>query len=265
MSQNQQWELVQYEGKMPEAYNELFVPVLFEPWAKKLIHFANVESGERVLDLACGTGVVSRLVAQQVGDTGKIVGLDVNAAMLDVARHTSKELTASIEWREGSALEIPYPDASFDIVLCQAGLMFFAEQQATQEMYRVLAADGRLALSVWRPIQYSPGWMAMVEAAEMMRSPYSLGGDSDRVRDLIIGGGFSDAHFRLEVEMTRYPSAKELLGIQAAASPIGGFVNPLDESKLEALIEDISLSMQSYMDDGGLAFPVEAYLVSAYK
>ena len=57
MGQNQQWDLVQYEGKMPEAYNELLVPVLFEPWAKKLIDFADVESGERVLDLACGTGI----------------------------------------------------------------------------------------------------------------------------------------------------------------------------------------------------------------
>lgn len=274
MSQNQQWKLVQYEGNMPKAYDELLVPALFGPWARKLIDFATVESGERVLDLACGTGVVSRLIAQKVGETGKIVGLDVNRAMLDVARQSAKELTTAIEWREGSALAMPFPDASFDVVLCQAGLMFFAEPQAMREMYRVLASDGRLAFSFWRPIQYSPGWMAMVgaferhgsdEAAAMMRSPFSLGGDTKKVRDLIISGGFSGVHFRLEAEMIRFPSAKEFLGVQAAASPIGSFVNQLDDPKLNALIEDIRFSMQSYMDDDGLAFPVEAYLVSAYK
>ena len=272
MSQHIEGQIVQFESNMAEAYDTFFVPVLFAPWATKLIDFAAIEAGENVLDLACGTGIVARLASQRVGDSGSVVGLDVNPAMLDVARRSSMGIAPPIEWREGSATDMPLPDASFDVVLCQASLMYFPEPHATQEMHRVLAPGGRLALSVWRPIEYSPGWRAMANALEthvsdevgaMMRSPFSFG-DAEHVRDVIREGGFSHVHIRLDGDMVRYPSVEEFVRIQAVSSPIGDFVDQLEDAARQALVEEIRLELGSYMDDDGLAFPIEAYLAVAH-
>lgn len=225
------------------------------------------------MDLACGTGIAARLAARQVDGNGKIVGLDINPAMLAMARLASRGLTPPIDWQEGSATDIPLPDASFDVVLCAASLMYFANQQGTQEMYRVLAPGGRLALTVWRPIQYSPGYRALAEAlgrhvsdeAEgMMRSPFSLG-DAEKIRALIVDGGFSKVRIRLETDMARYASAEEILQIQATSTPIGAHIARVDDAARAALVDDLRLATRSYQDDDGLALPVEAYLVIAHK
>jgi ubiquinone/menaquinone biosynthesis C-methylase UbiE len=213
---SQQWQL---EGNIPESYERYLVPVLFAPWAVKLIKLAALKQNERVLDVACGTGIVARLASQHLGDAGKIVGLDLNPLMLKVARQSASDVTMPIEWREGSATDIQLPEAIFDVVFCQAGLMYFAELQAVQEMHRMLVPGGRLALSVWRPIQYSPGYVALAdaldrhvssEAATMMKMPFSLG-DTEKVRKLIVGSGFRNVRIRLDIDMVRFSSSEEFL------------------------------------------------------
>jgi SAM-dependent methyltransferase len=193
--------------------------------------------------------------------------------MLKVARSSSSDVARTIEWREGSATEIPLPDEDIDVVFCQLSLMYFAEQQATREMHRVLVPGGRLALSVWRPIQYSPGYNALAEALEryvsseaagMMRMPFSLG-DSEKVRQLIVGAGFRDVKIRLAIELVRFPSAEEFIRRQISSSPLAGPVGQVDDNARTALVEDFSTAVQSYIDDDGLAFPIEAYLSLAHK
>src|SRR5215203_942256 len=145
-----------------EVYERQLVPVMLAPWAPKLIDLAEVRPGAHVLDVARGTGVVTRLAAERVGSTGRVVGLDINTAMLSVARQLGPIGGATVEWLEASALEIPLPDSSFDVVLCQHGLQQFPNRPAAlQEMRRVLARDGRLALCVWSRIQGSPGMAAL--------------------------------------------------------------------------------------------------------
>jgi ubiquinone/menaquinone biosynthesis C-methylase UbiE len=110
------------------------------------------KSGERVLDVACGTGIVARLAAAAMG-TGHVVGLDINRGMLAFARSQSAGPRLQIEWHEASALDLPFPDTSFDLILCQLGLQFFPDQpRALREMIRVLVPNGRLALSVFTAI-----------------------------------------------------------------------------------------------------------------
>jgi len=104
-----------------EAYEAQFVPALFEEWAGRLVAAAGVSPGHRVLDIACGTGIVARTAAGVVGDGENVVGLDLNEAMLTVARRVRPDLG----WRQGDAARLPFPDRSFDVVLCQSGLMFF--------------------------------------------------------------------------------------------------------------------------------------------
>lgn len=270
MSQQKQWQL---EGNGPEANEKYLVPALFAPWAVKLVQLAGLKPGERVLDIACGTGIVARLAVQYVGDTGKIVGLDSNPQMLNVARQSSADLSMSIEWHEGSATDIEFPEAHFSVVFCQEGLMYFAEPQAVQEMFRMLIPGGRLIVSVWRDIQYSPGYVVLVEALErhvssdaaaIMKMPFSLG-DIERVRKLILGAGFRDLHIHFDVDMVRFPSSEEFIRRQAAGSPLAGPVSQVDANSWAALVEEVSTRMHTYIDDDGLAFPIQACLAIVYK
>jgi ubiquinone/menaquinone biosynthesis C-methylase UbiE len=145
MNADGQWQLA---GNAAELYEDILVPTVFRPWATYLLELADLRQGERVLDVACGTGIVARLAAGQVGMAGEVTGLDLNAGMLRVARSLPSPPGAPVTWVEGSALAMPLPDASFDVVLCQQGFQFFPDQAAgLQEPKRVLVPGGRVLLA----------------------------------------------------------------------------------------------------------------------
>src|SRR5262245_5940490 len=122
-----------------EAYEATFVPALFGELARHLVDFTGVAPGRSVLDVACGTGIVARTVADRLNGGGRVVGLDLNEAMLTVARRVRPE----IEWRQGDAGNLPFATGSFDAVLCQMALMFFPDRgQSLGEMRRVVASGG---------------------------------------------------------------------------------------------------------------------------
>jgi ubiquinone/menaquinone biosynthesis C-methylase UbiE len=155
----------QFVGNIPDNYERYLVPSIFAPWAHDLVSLARLRAGERALDVACGTGIVARIAAQTIGDGNNIVGLDLSGPMLSAARAAAADENKSIEWREGSAVELPLADATFDVVFCQQGLQFFPDRaKALSEMHRVLALGGRLVLSVWRGIEKSPGFAALADA-----------------------------------------------------------------------------------------------------
>src|SRR6476620_5853359 len=125
MSQQGQW---QGAGSAREVYERELVPVIFGVWAPILVELAQPRPGERVVDVACGTGIVARIAATRVGPTGVVVGVDLNPGMLSVARSvasTDPRSSAPIQWQEASADKMPLPDSSFDVVYCQLGLQFF--------------------------------------------------------------------------------------------------------------------------------------------
>ncbi|HLL50277.1 MAG TPA: methyltransferase domain-containing protein, partial [Thermomicrobiales bacterium] len=140
MNDHEPWQLT---GNAAELYERYLVPTITGVWAADLVRRAALQPGERVLDVACGTGIVARLAAEQVGAQGVVVGLDLNTAMLDVARALPSPAGAPITWTEASVLAMPFPDATFDVVVCQLGLQFFPDRpQALQEMRRVLVSRG---------------------------------------------------------------------------------------------------------------------------
>jgi SAM-dependent methyltransferase len=141
----------------PEAYERRLVPALFGGWAASLVELAALGPGQRVLDVACGTGIVARLGAAKVGVTGLVIGLDIDPAMISGAREMSTGMVPEIGWCEGDAQALPFLDESFEVVLCQQGLQFFSDGVAAlEEMHRILAPKGRLAVSVWRGVQHAP-------------------------------------------------------------------------------------------------------------
>ena len=145
-------------GTPAEIYEQHMVPAIFVHWAPDLVKAAGVQPGGRALDVACGTGVVTRILAARVGPAGTVVGLDINPGMLAVARVAAP--LPNIEWIEGSAISMTLPDATFDNVLCEQGLQFFPDKPAAlAEMRRVLKPGGRLALSCWCSVEYMPGYL----------------------------------------------------------------------------------------------------------
>ena len=264
-----QWH---FAGSVPENYERYLVPTIFSPWAVLLVDIAAPQLGERVLDVACGTGIVARLVAGRVGPGGKVVGLDSSPAMLAVARSVSPISGAAVEWSEASALAIPFPEATFNLVLCQQGLQFFPDRPAAlREVHRVLVPDGRLVLSVWRAIQYSPGFAILAEAlarhvsseaGKAMQTPFSLG-EVDELRTLVVAAGFRDVTIRSAVKSLRFPSPEDFVRRYVAGSALAGLVAQVSPDIPEALLGDVRQELHNHVDDEGVAFPIEAHVVAA--
>jgi ubiquinone/menaquinone biosynthesis C-methylase UbiE len=265
------WQL---GGAGTAAYERYLVPAFFARFAKRLIELAAPARGDRVVDVACGTGIVARQVARRVGDTGTIVGLDTNERMLEVARDATAGIDPPIRWLAADATEIPLADESADCVLCQQGLQFFADRPAAlREMRRILVPDGRLALSVWRPIEHNPGFELLVgeldrhagpEVGSIMRAPFS-GPRADELVDLVTTAGMRDVRLHIRVAEVRFPSPGDFLLQQAAASPLGGPVAALTDEVRGALARGLTKALRSYTDADGVVFPLETHMVTAVR
>jgi ubiquinone/menaquinone biosynthesis C-methylase UbiE len=267
----ERWQL---EEASAEAYERYAVASWSRPLAEELVALAAPHDGERVLDVACGTGIVARLAAQTVGERGSVVGVDLNDGMLDVARAQKDAGRAAIDWRQGDAEALPVADEAFDVVVCQQGLQFFPRRGAAlAEMRRVLAPGGRLALSVMRPIVHNAGWGALAdalgrhagpEAAAMMRAPFP-DWDAAELRELVISAGLHDVRVRIVVASARYPSPEELVRWEAAASPLAEPLSALSPETRAALIDDVAAAIADRVDDDGVVFPQETHVVLARR
>jgi ubiquinone/menaquinone biosynthesis C-methylase UbiE len=271
MTNQQQSAWNDYGGSGPEIYERYMVPSIFGPWAVDLVKLAAPSPGERILDVACGTGIVARLAAQRVGPVGKVVGLDLNAGMLKVARSASTSME-NIEWREGNATALPLLDKTFDLVLCQQGLQFFPDRLASsKEMYRVLVPNGRLALSVWSSVNNCPGFQSLAEAlgnhigseaAAFMQSPFSLARESE-LRSLVEEAGFHDVKIRPATKRLTFPSPEEFVKRYVAASPLASIVARAENKSQQALLDNVRNALQPYVKPDGFAFPIETHFVLA--
>lgn len=271
MSQQSEWHL---SGNAPEAYERYIIPAFMGEWAQDLVDVAAIRAGQRVLDVACGTGVVARQAASVTGATGQVVGLDVNTSMLDMARTIPPLPEAFITWEEGDVDALPFPEASFDAVLCQQGLPYFPDRKvALREMARVLTPGGRLGLSVWRPLERLPFFVVLVdglethlsaEVAAPLHAAFTLG-DADELRSLIVGAGFHDVHVRLTIRLIRYTPLEDFIPGYLAATPMAGAVAAMDDAARTAMFCEITTALQPYVDDDGLAAPMECHVVTARR
>jgi SAM-dependent methyltransferase len=270
MSQSERWQL---GGNAPEVYETRLVPAIFGPWAPLLVSHAGLRAGERVLDVACGTGVVARLAAPQVGRSGHVVGLDLNPGMLARARTAPPPEGATIDWREGDVAALPFDGSDFDVVFCQLGFQYFPDrQQAGREMHRVVKPTGRLVALVWRALVHSPGFATLAKALEryvspaaaaVMRAPFVFGDSTDELRGLLTQAGFGTVHVGADVRMVRFESPEAFVRNQVQGSPLATHVAAVDDSAREGLIREVTAAMHAYLTDDGLAFPIEGQIAVA--
>ncbi len=257
-------------------FERYFGPAIFIPWARVLLEYAAPQPGERVLDLACATGIVTRHVAPIVGVNGKVVALDINPDMLAVGRALPVPEGAAIEWREGNASALDLPDGAFDLVLCQQGLQFFPDRAgAVREMRRVLTDSGRVVLSLWRALQYHPVYEALFEAAARylgmpvsdLASPFSFP-DAEELRALLSDAGFQritivprtlDAHFP---SPERFVQLTVLAG--AAVDPDAADADPaIRDALVDAVARETEAVVQRYRDGNRLTFPMSWHIAVA--
>ena len=272
MVDHHHWQL---DGSAPELYQRYLVPAITTKWAEDLVRRAQPRAGEDVLDVACGTGVVARLASKRMAQ-GHVTGLDLNKGMLAVARTLPTE-GVPIEWIEGSALALPFPAGKFDLVLCQLGLQFFPDQgRALREMRRVLSPSGRVALSVFSPIERTPGANAFVlaldrvlgpNASKIKRAEHSFNAP-DELKGLFIDAGFAEVEVQTVVQKIVFPSVLDYVRFQLLATPQAALLSNRDEADRQAAIKRVASETASFSDPemlegGGFSFGQEAYVGTA--
>ena len=252
------------------TYETLFVPALFAQWAPTLAEAAHIRPGQRVLDVACGTGVLAREIVSRVGPSGHVVGIDAGPGMIAVAR----KLSAAIEWREGVAEELPFPDQSFDAVVSQFGLMFFtSREQALREMLRVLVPGGRLALAVWNSVDSMPAYQAELalldklagpQAATALSAPFAMG-DLGALTATFAAAGIASVDIATHVGTANFPSIRTMVEADLRGwLPVMGV--SLDEGLIRVILDQAEIVLSRFAAaDGRGQFQLSAHLATALK
>lgn len=253
-----------------EAYESLHVPSLFEEWAPRVLDAADVVAGHKVLDVACGTGVLARTARDRVGPSGSVVGIDPNPGMLVVAQR----LDHRIDWRAGTAEALPVEDQSFDRVVSQFGMMFFANSaRAVEEMVRALAPGGRFAVAVWDSLENTPAYsrevellerMAGEDAANALRAPFALG-SSPSVRDLIEVASGCPVVASTIVGRGRFPSIRSMVEADLRGwLPVMGV--ELDKDLIHEILAAAEEELAEFvLPDGGTDFDSPAHIFAGRK
>jgi SAM-dependent methyltransferase len=259
-------ETFQLSIEAAEAYEANFVPALFAEWAGYLVDLAAVRPGQRVLDVACGTGIVARTADDRLAGSGSVTGTDLNEAMLAVA----ERVRPGIDWRQADAASQPFPDDSFDVVLCQAALMFLPDRAAAiREMARVAADGGTVAVQVWDRLEGQPAYGPLVaiaarhagpEAVDLLSS-YWTAGDLDELRRSIEAADLVVTNTRTVLGTARFPSLEQAVRIEIESTPLR---DRITDAVYEAVLAEVVAALAPHETSTGAAeLPISGHLVVA--
>jgi SAM-dependent methyltransferase len=261
----------EFSGDVPGFYDRGMGPVMFEPYARDLA--ARLPAGEelRVLELACGTGIVTRHVRAALPESATLVATDLNEAMVDYARAAVPG--PGIEWRAADAQALPFADGSFDAVLCQFGLMFLPDKAlGLREARRVLASGGTLLANVWRPLEENGAALLVHQLLErtfpddpprFFETPYGYS-DRARLRDDLEAGGWERFRFedvRLAGEST---TARALAEGLLLGSPVSFQLRDRG-ADIEALVATFSAQLEALGGAQPCRVPLSATVIEAHR
>jgi len=234
---------LQFEaGAVAENYRRYLEPVLFAPWAERLVAHAGVMRGDVVVDLASGTGAAARAAAHAAGSGGRVIATDISARMLGFVQRAVRPGSAPIDVLVGSAVALDLPDQSADVVLCQQGLQFMEDYQAVvRECYRVLRPRGVIAVAVWAAGERLDPFDAFADALSTDDRAFSNSTVTMSVLavvDALCLGGFSDITTGTHRLVVRWPT----LDAEIAAlfgTPFGPLVERMDEPERAELLSTL--------------------------
>ncbi len=251
------------------AYEEHLVTTIFGPWAERAVDIAAPIPGEAVLDAACGTGAGARVAAPRVAPGGRVVGLDSDPGMVEVARELSAGWSVDVEWRCESVLALPFANAAFDLCLCLQGPQFVLEPDiGLAELHRVLRPTGRLIASFWCSMEYNKGHHALAQALEKRgiapaTRPFSLG-DAEKARALFTEAGFRDMKLRTEEREALFPSVAAFIeGVAAGAPATRHALAQLPDGGRQDFVTHVEEILEPFTGAAGLTLPTRCHIVVA--
>ena len=260
----------QLEGNAPQLYERETVHTLGRPLAELMFAHVSLHAGDRVLDAACGTGIVTRVAAQRFTNLAHIIGVDLNPSMLDVARAHTPTTGVPVAWRQGDLGALPLPEESFEVVLCQQGLQFVPDPGvALREIRRVLVSGGRLAFTVFSEI---PAYYAVLAdalarhvstaAATSCLSRYTLQ-DATTLRALVDAAGFGGIATRVLEVKRRMPATAASVMEAMARAPYARDVAAVAEDIRHAIGQEVSAALHAYREGDEVVIPHRSHLVQA--
>jgi ubiquinone/menaquinone biosynthesis C-methylase UbiE len=271
MSTSRTWQL---ERDAAERYQQILTPAILGPAARALVEWSALGPGEAVLDAGCGTGAAARPAAERVGPTGRVIGIDVNTGMIDVARSLPPLEGTEIEWRVESIYDLSMPDAAIDVVLCAQTLQFLDQRAAAiTEMRRVLRQDGRVALSCWCALDENPYFHALVEAvtrhigadtAAGLMAAFGLS-DPDTIRSLLNDAGLRNVEIDMIDMNLELPPLKDFVPRHISATPMATGFNTATERARRAVIDDVIRSVSGYMRGASARIPFRTHLARGVR
>lgn len=262
-----------FVGAIPENYDRYLGPVLFEPYAADIVRRLSVPAGGNVLELACGTGIVTRKLRDSLPPETKLTATDLNPAMLAVAQ---KKFDAyeTVEWKDADASNLPFANASFDVVVCQFGLMFIPDKQrAVNEAHRVLKPGGEFLLSVWDSLEQNEipdiGHKTVArffsdDPPNFYQVPFSLC-DPSVVNALLTSAGFTDiTRSRVTLEAVS-PSAADLAQGIVQGNPIIAAINDRDPSLVPIIQAAVAEAIAGACGDHPVRSQMRAFVFSGKR
>ena len=260
-------ESFQLEEAAAEAYEAKFVPAMFTEWAQRMVTVAGVSPGQRILDVACGTGIAARTAAEIAGAEA-VTGVDINPAMLAVAARVRPE----ISWLQGDAAALPVPEGAFDVVLCQMALMFFPDAVAAlREMCRAAVDGGTVAVAVPGRLADQPGYGPFVElvsrhadaGAMSLLGVYWACGDLDELERLFAEAGLLGVEVQTHIGEAKYSSAADFMAVEVVSTPL---MARLTEDQFARIRTEAAAVLQPFAAaDGALTVPLQGHIVVGRK
>ena len=259
-----------FAGSIPRIYDEYLVPLIFEPYAQDLARRLNSRRLARVLEIAAGTGVVTRALDASLAPDVAIVATDLNPAVIDQARaHGTKR---AVEWRQADALQLPFGDAEFDAVACQFGVMFFPDKaKAFAEARRVLRPGGLFVFNVWDRIEENEFAAAVTDRlAElfptdaprfMARTPHGYHDAAAIERDLAAGGFRNRARIATVAARSRAATARAPAIAYCQGTPLRNEIEARDASRLGEATDACEAAIAARFGAGPVDGKIQALVI----
>src|SRR5499426_358866 len=260
-----------FAGSIPKLYDTCLVPLIFEPYAVDLVNRLSSRSLSRVLEVAAGTGVVTRALASALPESVSIVATDLNQAMLEQASVVGTKRT--VEWRQADAMQLPFPDGMFDVVICQFGVMFFPEKsKAFSEARRVLRSGGVFIFNVWDRIEENDFADTVTTALESLfpkdpprflaRTPHGYCDRPTIERDLANGGFTASPQITTVVARSRAESARVPAIAYCQGTPLRNEIEARAASRLGEATDLATEAIAGRFGQGAVDGKIQAHIVT---